>query len=161
MLRNVFFEPCMEGLQTGLRNILFRATTGGLLEIEGNGRERECSFTYHNRPPHYRLQVETFLSRKRASPSLAISALWPVFAWFTAGHIQRSEKWLVRGWVKFVPALAYLFWLTLPGSCLTRFTNIFSHLCIGYSFFKWFAFSFGTGQTNSLNLQLYTLKTTS
>ena len=109
MLRNVFFEPCMEGLQTGLRNILFRATTGGLLEIEGNGRERECSFTYHNRPPHYRLQVETFLSRKRASPSLAISALWPVFAWFTAGHIQRSEKWLVRGWVKFVPALAYLF----------------------------------------------------
>ena len=27
-------------------------------------------------------------------------------------YVQRSEKWLVRGWVKFVPALAYLFCLT-------------------------------------------------
>ena len=40
-------------------------------------------------------------------------------------NIQRSEKWLVRGWVKFIPALAYLFCLTLPGSCLTRYTQPF------------------------------------
>ena len=46
--------------------------------------------------------------------------------------LQRSEKWLVHGWVKFVPAFAYLFCLTLPGSCLTRFTNLF-HISVQLS----------------------------
>ena len=36
-------------------------------------------------------------------------------------HIQRSDKVFVHGCEKFVPALAYLFCLALPGSCLARF----------------------------------------
>ena len=39
--------------------------------------------------------------------------------------VQRSEKWFVRGWVKFVSAFAWLLWLALPGSFLTSFTNFF------------------------------------
>ena len=35
--------------------------------------------------------------------------------------IQRSAKKLVRGCEKYVPALAYLFCLALPVSCLARF----------------------------------------
>ena len=38
----------------------------------------------------------------------------------------------VRGWVKILPALAYLFCLALPGSCLTTFAKIKSHLCSSY-----------------------------
>ena len=45
-------------------------------------------------------------------------------------QVQRSAKRLVRGLVKFVPALAYLFCLALPGSCLARFTNLLADLCI-------------------------------
>ena len=44
--------------------------------------------------------------------------------------VQRSAKRLVRGLVTFVPALAYLFCLPLPGFCLARFTNILADLCI-------------------------------
>ena len=43
--------------------------------------------------------------------------------------IQRSRKWLVRGLVKFVPAVACLFCLAPPGSCLARFTNLLRALC--------------------------------
>ena len=39
--------------------------------------------------------------------------------------IQRSKKWLVRGLVKFVPAVAYLLWLALPGSFLNMFCKPF------------------------------------
>ena len=35
-------------------------------------------------------------------------------------NIQISAKRMVRGCEKFVPALAYLFFLALPGSCLAR-----------------------------------------
>ena len=42
-------------------------------------------------------------------------------------YIQRSEEKFVRGWEKYVPALAYLFYLALPRSFLTRFTNFFLH----------------------------------
>ena len=44
-------------------------------------------------------------------------------------HVQRWDLIFVRGWVKFFPALAYLFCLALPGSCLTRSAKIKSHLC--------------------------------
>ena len=44
------------------------------------------------------------------------------------GTRQSSQKWLVRGCEKFIPALAYLFCLALPGSCLARFTNLFCTL---------------------------------
>ena len=37
---------------------------------------------------------------------------------------------MVRGLVKFLSAVAYLFCLALPGSCLTRFANLFSLPCI-------------------------------
>ena len=43
--------------------------------------------------------------------------------------VQRSRKWLVRGLVKFVPAVAWLFCLAPPGSCLARFTYLFVPLC--------------------------------
>ena len=43
--------------------------------------------------------------------------------------VQRSAKKLVRGCEKFVPALAYLFCLTLPGSCLARFAYLLADLC--------------------------------
>ena len=43
--------------------------------------------------------------------------------------IQRRDLIFVRGWVKFHPALDYLFNLALPGSCLTRSAKIKSHLC--------------------------------
>ena len=46
-------------------------------------------------------------------------------------NVQRSAKRLVRGCEKFVPALAYLFCLALPGFCLARFTNLFADLCTG------------------------------
>ena len=39
------------------------------------------------------------------------------FNYFT---VQRSQKWFVCGYEKFVPALAYLFCRVLPGSCLAR-----------------------------------------
>ena len=44
-------------------------------------------------------------------------------------RVQRFTKRLVRGWVKFVPALAYLFCLALPGSCLTIFAFFFPGPC--------------------------------
>ena len=43
--------------------------------------------------------------------------------------IQRRDLIFVRGWVKFIPSLALLFYLTLPVSCLTRSAKIKSHLC--------------------------------
>ena len=43
--------------------------------------------------------------------------------------VQRSAKRLVRGCEKFVPALAYLFCLALPGSCLARFAYLLADLC--------------------------------
>ena len=43
--------------------------------------------------------------------------------------IQSREKVLVRGCEKFLPALALLFCLTLPGCCLARFAKTFSQLC--------------------------------
>ena len=48
--------------------------------------------------------------------------------------IQRGDLSFVRGLVKFVPALAYLFCLALPGSWLARFTNLLRDLCIGAYF---------------------------
>ena len=50
----------------------------------------------------------------------------------SGGGIQRSAKRLVRGCEKFVPSLAYLFCLALPGSCLARFANLFADLCISF-----------------------------
>ena len=44
-------------------------------------------------------------------------------------NIQRSAKVFVRGCEKFVPAVAYLFCLALPGSCLARFANFLADLC--------------------------------
>ena len=46
--------------------------------------------------------------------------------------VQRSAKKHVRGCENFVPALAYLICLALPGSCLARFTNLFADLCITF-----------------------------
>ena len=43
--------------------------------------------------------------------------------------VQRSAKRLVRGCENFVPALAYLFGLPLPGSCLARFAYLLADLC--------------------------------
>ena len=43
--------------------------------------------------------------------------------------IQRSAKRFVRGCEKFVTALAYLFCLALPGSCLARFAYFLADLC--------------------------------
>ena len=48
---------------------------------------------------------------------------------YNLGILQRSAKRLVRGCKKFVPALAYLFCLPLPGSCLARFAYLFADLC--------------------------------
>ena len=42
-------------------------------------------------------------------------------------YVQRLVKVFVRGWEKFVPALAYLFCLALPGSCLARFDLYMAH----------------------------------
>ena len=47
----------------------------------------------------------------------------------TIQNVQRSAKRLVRGCEKFVPALAYLFCLALPGSCLARFAYFLADLC--------------------------------
>ena len=44
--------------------------------------------------------------------------------------IQRSAKVFVCGCKKFVPALAYLFCLSLPGSCLARFAYFLADLCV-------------------------------
>ena len=44
-------------------------------------------------------------------------------------HVQWSAKVFVCGCVKFVPALAYLSCLALPGSCLARFAYFFADLC--------------------------------
>ena len=48
---------------------------------------------------------------------------------FLWNHLQSSRKWFVRGLVKFVPALAYLFCLTLPGCCLANHAYLFQGLC--------------------------------
>ena len=45
------------------------------------------------------------------------------------GVLQRSAKRLVRGCENFVPALANLFCLPLPGSCLARFAYLLANLC--------------------------------
>ena len=49
--------------------------------------------------------------------------------WIGHDDVQRSAKVCVRGCEKFVPALAYLFCLALPGSCLARFAYFFADLC--------------------------------
>ena len=46
--------------------------------------------------------------------------------------VQRSAKRLVHGCEKYVPALAYLFCLALPGSCLARFAYFLADLCTLY-----------------------------
>ena len=51
-----------------------------------------------------------------------------VVCWI-ATSIQRTAKRLVRGCEKFVPALAYLFCLALPGSCLARFAYLLANFC--------------------------------
>ena len=61
----------------------------------------------------------------RRSPS------WEIAHYTT--KVQRSAKRLVRGCEKFVPALAYLFCLPLPGSCLARFAYILADLCIRFT----------------------------
>ena len=94
MLRNVFFEPCMEGLQTGLRNILFRATTGGLLEIEGNGRERECSFTYHNRPHTIGCKLRPFYPGKGLPPP----SPFRLYGQFLPGSPRDIYREVKNGW---------------------------------------------------------------
>ena len=43
--------------------------------------------------------------------------------------VQRSAKVFVRGCEKFVIALAYLFCLALPWSCLARFAYFLADLC--------------------------------
>ena len=43
-------------------------------------------------------------------------------------YLDSSKIRLVRGLVKFVPALAWLFCLALPGSCLASFANLISYL---------------------------------
>ena len=43
--------------------------------------------------------------------------------------LQGREWWFVRGLVKFLPALAYLFCLALYGSCIIGLTYLFSLLC--------------------------------
>ena len=48
-------------------------------------------------------------------------------------HVQRSAKVFVRGCEKFVPALAYLLCLALPGSCLARFAHFLAYLCTSSS----------------------------
>ena len=45
-------------------------------------------------------------------------------------NVQRSAKRIVHGCEKFVPALAYLFCLALPWSCLASFTNLLADLCM-------------------------------
>ena len=45
-------------------------------------------------------------------------------------QVQRGDLSFVRGLVKFLLALAYLFCLALLGSCLTRFAKNKSPLCI-------------------------------
>ena len=42
--------------------------------------------------------------------------------------VQRLAKRLVHGCEKFVPALAYLFCFTVPGSCLARFAYLLADL---------------------------------
>ena len=44
-------------------------------------------------------------------------------------NAQRSAKRIVRGWVKFLPALAKLLCLALSGSCLAIFAYFFADLC--------------------------------
>ena len=43
-------------------------------------------------------------------------------------HIRRWYLIFVRNWVNFFPDLSQLFCLALPGSCLTRYAKINSHL---------------------------------
>ena len=43
--------------------------------------------------------------------------------------VQRSAKKMVSGCEKFVPALACLFYLALPWSCLARFAYFLADLC--------------------------------
>ena len=45
------------------------------------------------------------------------------------GSVQSSEKRLVRGLVKFVPALACLFCLALLGTCLVESAYLISEPC--------------------------------
>ena len=50
--------------------------------------------------------------------------------------LHRSAKRLVRGCEKFVVALAYVFCLPLPGSCLARFAYLLADLCTLWLFLK-------------------------
>ena len=56
---------------------------------------------------------------------------------YTECNVQRSAKRLVRGCDKFVTALAYLFGLALPGSCLARFAYFLADLCTEMQEITW------------------------
>ena len=70
-----------------------------------------------------------------------IMPMWPTTmrpAFMVDGYIQISAKRLVRGCEKFVVALAYVFCLPLPGSCLARFAYLLADLCtliVGFHYF--------------------------
>ena len=69
------------------------------------GKPREiCSIACEERETpasQYAVETESGFSRNILLPRVSIPFLLSCIA-----HVQRSEKWLVRGWVKFVPALA-------------------------------------------------------
>ena len=64
-----------------------------------------------------------------------------------ASTVQRSAKRLVRGCEKFIIALAYLFCLALPGSCLARFAYFLADLCTQQLCFEHNIISFSFGNT--------------
>ena len=61
--------------------------------------------------------------------AISVESQFQIHWLFVPRIIQRSAKRLVRGCEKFVPALAYLFCLALPGSCLARFAYFLADLC--------------------------------
>ena len=60
---------------------------------------------------------------------MLVASIWESRWGAVLFDIQSREKVLVRGCEKFLPALAWLFCLALPGSCLARFAKTFSQLC--------------------------------
>ena len=75
-------------------------------------------------PPSF--VMETFPGLALARAMLSCENFWK--KWDVAS-VQRWDLIFVGGLVKFLPALASLFSLALPGSCLTRFAKNKSHLC--------------------------------
>ena len=96
------------------------------MELEENGAVSHAACTFIYFVAQFLHQI---VSKTISSPERLRTLDDCIYSSVVKVSLQRSAKRLVRGWEKFLPALAYLLCLNLPRSCLARFTEWNKKVC--------------------------------